>query len=171
MYTHNNVIGLLTRIAQSHEQLKSFGFGEYTDMSHYDLLYTADSTNLQAPTYPLLWGVIQNSQLNNIDATLGTELQKTYTLVVCDIIDTDESNKDEVLSDCEQICLDIIGILQSSEYNPYFFVNRVATLTPFIGLQENDDSAIGWTFNITFRMPYNNRCFIPSAIPNPLPIS
>ncbi|MEI7668516.1 MAG: hypothetical protein WCJ33_00335 [Pseudomonadota bacterium] len=172
MYTHNQIIGLLTRIAQDHWQIKSMGFGELTDMSHINLLYSVDGVlNPQAPAFPLMWGLLKNSLLINTQATTAPELQKNYTIVVCDKINPDESNKDDILSDCEQICLDIIGILQDASYNDYFFVNKTAQLNPFVDQQETDDSAIGWTFDITFRQSFFNRCDIPAAIPSPLPQS
>lgn len=170
-YSHNQIIGLLTRIAEEHEQIKSFGFGELFDQAHSNLLYNADDNNLQAPTYPLMWGALVDSVLSNTDAVAAPQLVTNYQIVVSDMMYTDESNKDEILSDCQLICLDIIGILQSSDYYSYFFVDKVANLTPFVGMNENDDSAIGWTFNIGFRVSYNNRCNIPSPIPSPLPIS
>jgi hypothetical protein len=172
MYTHNEIIGLLTRIAEDHWQIKSMGFGELTDMSHVNLLYSVDGNlNKQAPAFPLFWGILKNSVLLNTEATTAPELQKNYTLVVCDKMNPDESNKDEILSDCEQICLDVISILQDSSYYEYFYVNKTAQLTPFVDQQETDDSAVGWTFDITFRQPYANRCTVPAAIPSPLPQS
>ena len=67
-YSHNQIIGLLTRIAEDHEQIKSFGFGELFDQAHSNLLYNADDNNLQAPTYPLMWGALVDSVLSNTDA-------------------------------------------------------------------------------------------------------
>lgn len=171
MYTHNQVIGLLTRAAQAHKGLKSFGFGELFDMSHSPLLYNADANLDQAPTYPLMWGVLRSSQLIN-NPTAASELQTVYSIIVCDKVNNDQSNQDEIFSDTQQTCLDIIAMLQDDSFYPYFFVNKQANLQPFSGLQENDDSAIGWTFDLTFRQTYTSDfCAIPATIPTPLPQS
>jgi hypothetical protein len=165
--THNQRIKLFTDIATNHKQIHSFGFGELFDMSHSQLLYSDDiDANLQAPAYPLMWAFAKGGQLNNTVATTAAEYRATYTVAVCDKYHSDNSNIDEILSDCEQICLDIITVLQSPDYYDSFYVDKVTGLNISGGISENDDSAIGWTFDITFRMPYSaNRCAVPLITP------
>lgn len=170
MYSHNQIVDLLQRIARDHWQIKSMGFGDIAEMSSNQLLYTVDSNNPVAPTFPLMWGIVKQSQLLN-NPLGASELQKTYTIIVCDKLKSDSSNVDEILSDCEQICLDVIAILQDGSFNDYFFVDKSAILTPYQGLVETDDGAVAWMFDITFRQSYSNRCAVPAAIPSPIPIS
>ena len=170
MYSHNQIIGLLTRMAQAHKQIKSFGFGDDFDITNAPLLYDTDSNANQNPSHVLLWGVLKSSLLNNSNPATAAELQTVYTLIVCDKVQPNDSNRDEIMSDTQQICLDLIAMFQSGAYDNYFYVNKTAALTPFSGLKETDDGSIGWTFDLVIRQPYtSDYCAVPGTIPSALP--
>lgn len=170
MYTHNQILGLFTRMAEAHKQIKSFGFGDDFEIAHSPLLYDIDSNALQNASHTLMWGVLKNSTLLNSNPTTAAELQTVYTIIVCDKVQPNDSNRDEIISDTQQICLDLIAMFQSGVYDDYFYVNKVALLNPFSGLKETDDGSIGWTFDLTIRQPYaSDYCAVPGNIPNALP--
>jgi hypothetical protein len=171
MYSHRQIVDLLRRIAESHWQIKSMGFGDYEELSYSPLLYSVNANNLTAPEFPMMWATMQGTTVTN-NGGMNSILNKTYSIAIVDKRDRADMSLEEIFSDCEQICLDIISILQDDVYNDYFFVDKVATLTPVRGLTETDDSAVGWTFDITFRQPFTaDRCAAPAAIPQPLPTS
>lgn len=151
--------------------IHSMGFGEIDKMSHESLLYTVDAENTQAPVFPLMWSFTQSNILTAASVTSSIYI-KTYTIAVIDKLTADERNVEEIFSDTERICLDIISILQDEIYYPYFSVNKQATLNQITGFNESDDGAVGYSFDVQFRMPFDvTRCDAPSAIPTPLPQS
>ena len=149
MITHNKIVKLLEDISTNHYQLNGFGFGDLWE-------YLASTI----PQTPCLWGVLNNSTRNNKELTLS------YSLFVFDLVKRDESNENEVLSDCHQIAIDIIAILNSPTYTPSQYIlspsNNMEDFT-----QRFDNSVAGWKLDVTFRIPFENDvCQIPfSGLP------
>jgi hypothetical protein len=153
MYTHNQIIQLLKSIAINHEQINSIGFGNiYENESDRLLIYKKPDTN--TPVYPLLWADVKSAKV------IKLESQTIYTIYMMDIINKDNSNQNEVLSDMQQVMLDIIAYLQDPAFDELFFVDISSTMNPFI--DNLGDEVAGWQMDLTFRVPYlADRCAIP----------
>lgn len=158
MYTHNQIVSLFKNIAAAHKQINSMGFGNiYENESGKLLLYGDGAPN--TPVYPMLWADVSTSTI------VKREAQTTYTVMVMDLVNKDNSNLQEVISDTQQMMLDIIAYLQSPEFDELFFVDISATMKNFI--DNLGDEVAGWSMDLIFRVPYlADRCAIPFTTPD-----
>src|ERR1039458_3154407 len=99
MFTLNQFTSLLQTLADEHQQIKTFGEGDVWEIGA--------SKSIQ---YPLLWAVPQPSN------TAQKLLNMKFSLIVADILDPDKSNEQDILSDTQQIALDILAQLNAPDY-------------------------------------------------------
>jgi len=154
IYTLNQMVDVFRDIANRHQQLKGFGFGDFADVGK--------SKNL---VYPFLWvNVIpsQNISLKTVDYN--------FRLIVFDKVsqpkDNDRGDEStnglEVLSDTMSIIRDIILLLRYDKY----YRNANINLTNNPGLSPAKDAfdsrVNGWFTDINLQVPSNyNTCDIP----------
>ena len=96
--SYNQVIKQLNDFATNHKQVKSFGNGDLWEVVQHDQL-----TNFN---YPLLWVVDQAASMGDGDFTWN------FQVIVMDIVRKDESNENEVKSDCVQILIDLVAYFE-----------------------------------------------------------
>jgi hypothetical protein len=143
MITLNQVIKNLNNIANSHYQISSFGNGSVAEFA------TSGITN-----YPAMWVDYQPAQVQ------GRSYTHVVTVYIADRLIKGKKNELEVLSDVQQICLDIIAQCQSTIYG-WSLVSDNVTLNPFYEPRFDDEDA-GYYFDLTFKIPFDyNRCQIP----------
>lgn len=149
MLTLNQIISKLETIATNHSQINHFGYGDL-----WEILEKNSDTPIN---YALMWVVIGNATKGSKDLSLS------FTIIVADLVDKDEANELEVLSDTLLICNDIIAevkaLADTASEDIYFDSNEDGTinLTPFT--ERFDDELSGWSFDINIRIPYaNNAC-------------
>ena len=144
--TINQIKKLFESIAGAHYFIKHFEYG-YTPSK-------ADA-ELDETKYPALYVVHDDStQLTNT-------IQRTYTLIVCDLVDTGMSNNDEVESDTEQTLSDIIKILRQE--SDYYDVIGDPKITPF--KDGYGDAVTGNEATVVIETLYNTGfCDVPSDI-------
>ena len=157
--TLNQLKALFASIGSAHYFIKTTEFGTVPEKIE---------ANTEASYYPAFYQVIDST------TTLVNTVERTFTLIVCDLVYPDLSNLDEVHSDTEQTLNDIIKILrQESDY--YTLLD--AQLTPF--KDRYGDAVAGWEATVVIETLYNSGfCDIPSDIygypgitgPNGLPI-
>ncbi len=141
--TYYQIIDDLKGLAQAHEQINSFGFGDLTQL-------TMDIETKQSPIYTKLY-VIPND-------TILDQNQLTYNLqiIVADRLKDDYSNQRDVMNDTLEIMKDVFTYLYLSEYESEWN----ATVEPF--LERFEDVLAGWTMNLTLTQPFDyNRCNVP----------
>jgi hypothetical protein len=96
--TYNQVIKQLNDFADAHKQIKSFGNGNLWEVVQHDQLSNFN--------YPLMW-------INDQSATMGNgDFTWNFQVLVMDIVRKDESNENEVKSDCVQILIDLIAYFE-----------------------------------------------------------
>lgn len=145
MITHNKIVKLLEDISTNHYQLNGFGFGDVWE-------YLASST----PATPCLWGILGNTTREK------NEVIMNYTLLVFDLVKSNEGNEDEVLSDTQRIVFDILSILNSPLYSTQFILNPSNSMEDFT--ERFDSSVAGWKVDIQIRTTFDNDvCQIPSS--------
>jgi hypothetical protein len=95
---YNNTIDTLKQLGANHYQIKTVSSGD---------IYEID---LEKNTmYPLM-------HINPINAIAGThEMTLNFQIFIMDLVFPDQSNEQEVLSDCLQICNDLIGTFKNGE--------------------------------------------------------
>lgn len=144
MLTLNNLNKAFNRIADAHQQINSYGFGDPLDM--------AVSGTIE---YPMMWVIPKG-----VSAKQG-EVAFSFTLLFMDLVHKDESNKIEVWSDQMQTALDVISELTHPDW-PWTFVLPEASSTPFE--EKGDDEVAGYSVDLVIRSKFTrDRCAIPEA--------
>lgn len=133
----------LEEIANAHEQINSFGYGDITQI-------TMNVDTKVEPKYTRMYVLPADTILNENQLTLN------FTIIVADKLEEDYSNQKDVLSDTLEICKDIFTVLYLSEYETEWN----ATVEPF--LERFETILAGWSMNITLTQPFDyNRCVLP----------
>ena len=168
--TYNNVIDTLKQLGIEHEQITTTTTGDIYDI---DL-----SKNTLFPLF----------HINPVSVTTSpSELTYNFQLFVMDAVSqkdnwteanlqsaTNLSNEQEVLSQCLQVCVDIIGIMRHSKWqsasslnpldidDPVYFTEGEFSLEPFT--ERFDNLLTGWVFSIGIVVENDfQTCTIPMA--------
>lgn len=143
--TLNNIIGLFQNIASAHYRIEGFGFGN---------LFEINGDIKPGITYPMLWVVPVDS------TTTENTQQRRFLILVASLVKKDQTNRDEVWSECEQTLNDVIKILKN-ESDDYELLGD-PIMEPVT--EEHGDWVTGWQAQITIQTNFNNNyCDIPSA--------
>lgn len=116
MMTVNQQIQLFQNIANAHEMINDFGFGD---------MFQSNGEVKPGIQYNLLWVVPLDSIITE------QTVQRRYRILVLGRVKKDESNLNEVWSNTEQIIGDIIKIFRN-ETDDYSLIGD-PTLTPVYG--------------------------------------
>ena len=151
--TYNNLIDTLEQLGVNHYQIQQVSSGDIFEM------------DLEKNTlYPLMHIVPQT-----VVASQG-QFTFNFQVFIMDLVEPDESNEQEVLSDCLSICTDIIATFKHGEslfkFNAEhgeeerYFVDNDFTIEPFT--ERFDNAVSGWTFTIPIIVEQDfNSCNIP----------
>ena len=150
--SYNQIIKQLNDFADAHKQVQSFGNGYLWEVVQHD--------QLQNFNYPLMWVVDQPATAGNGDFTWN------FQVIVMDIVRKDESNENEVKSDCVQILIDLIAYFEqlNSELNNVNWnkVQLVRSSTVEMFTERFEDELSGASIQLGLRFPQNyNQCEIP----------
>lgn len=142
--TLNQLVKVITNLANAHKQIKSVYFGDLSD-------YLSRGTE---NIYPSLY----------VDLTGGNVAERTYTLnfslYFFDRMLAENTNETEVLSDQLEICKDILAQLRYNNFE--FDENFQATLSFFT--EDTPDLLAGVKADISLEIPYLvNRCDVPTT--------
>ena len=141
MITLNQLITLYRDIASRHKQVNDF-------LAVQDFNIEMD----KAPVYPLL---VVNPVSANLPRTENgyTSFNTTFELQVIDLVNKDNDNRTDVMSDTQQIITDVVN-----EFNthPYYIDNSIDTIgdisfEPIRGAYGGDVD--GWKISITMEHP------------------
>tara|TARA_R110000824_G_scaffold936_3_gene5441 strand:- start:152 stop:691 length:540 start_codon:yes stop_codon:yes gene_type:complete len=168
--TYNNVIDTLKQLGIEHEQITTTTTGDIYDI---DL-----SKNTLFPLF----------HINPVSVTTSpSELTYNFQLFVMDAVSQKEnwteanlqsatnlSNEQEVLSQCLQVCVDIIGVMRHSKWqsanasgtldidSAVYFTEGEFSLEPFT--ERFDNLLTGWVFSIGIVVQNDfQTCTIPMA--------
>ena len=129
--------------ADAHEQIRSYGFGD-----EHQLTNNVD-TKVE-PLYPRIYFVPEKARLN------PNHMHITWHVIICDKVEDDLSNQQDVLSDCLEIAKDFYAKAYLSDYD----VEWDANLNPW--LEETETILAGWTLTISVQQKFDyNRCVLP----------
>jgi len=142
--TFNQLLLKFEALANDHLQIKRFGSGPIEDVNTF---------SPSSGDFPVLWVVPQAAKLGK------NTLVYTMRILVFDIDETDDSNRDEILSDTLQILNDIFQQIMEDDDN--YEVNTDLIATPFN--QRFVDYCTGWYADIEITTDINNSlCIIPN---------
>ena len=151
--SYNNVIDTLKCVGEQHLNINTVTSGDLWEL------------DLEKNTlFPLF-------HINPVNVTVGMNTRTfNFQLFVMDLVEPDESNEQEVLSDCLEIMNDIIAIYKHGEIlygydaaageEQRYFIDNDFTIEPFT--EEYDNAVTGWvmSFSITVENELNS-CNIP----------
>lgn len=157
MFTHNQTIDLLKQLATKHLQIHSMGVGDYPNIAADDLLLYVDTSNDQRVIYPMLWLVPLSASID------GKETVVDYDVLILDLVQPDNSNLQEVLSDTLLIAHDVVALLQGPDITSgNYMINYPVDCTPLADY--SDDATAGWSAKIAFRIQnLKDRCAPPMS--------
>ena len=151
--SYNNVIDTLKCVGEQHLNIHSVTSGDIWEI------------DLEKNTlFPLF-------HINPVNVTVGMNTRTfNFQLFVMDLVEPDESNEQEVLSDCLEIMNDIIAVYKHGEIlysydaaageEQRYFIDNDFTIEPFT--ERFDNAVTGWvmSFAITVENELNS-CNIP----------
>lgn len=159
---YKQIINDISGICFSHSQINSFGFGDISQI-------TNDIETKKEPKYKRVYVIPGNVQL------LENRVQTQLNIIVMDILNSDLSNQENVMSDTLEVARDIYTVLHNSyeqqfgyysiDYQPQFNANIV----PF--LERFDTILGGWTLQLTIEhifnydvcvLPFGNDLYVPN---------
>ena len=150
--TVNQLISVFKDISTRHYQINGFGIGD-----------DWENGASEAKIHPVLW---INPTTANMPATENgyKTFEIDFEVRVFDLVNKDESNENEVLSDCIDILKDIITEFKGHPY----YVNSQLNIIDDIGFEafteEFDEEVSGWVCEISLMTPIlNSFCGIPAA--------
>jgi hypothetical protein len=109
--------------------------------------------------------------INPVNAVAqNNQMTLNFQIFIMDLVFPDESNEQEVLSDCLSICNDLIGTLKNGESlylsdasqgeSPAYFTEGDITIEPFT--ERFDNSVSGWVFTLPIVIENDyNTCIAP----------
>lgn len=131
--------------ANAHEQVRSWGFGDVEQLVNNIL-------TKKEPMYPRMYFVPNTTRLSE------NHMHITWQVIVCDIVDDDLSNQQDVLSDTLEICKDLYAKAYLSDYE----VDWDANLLPW--LEQTETILAGWTLTMSITQKFDyNRCVLPTT--------
>jgi hypothetical protein len=148
MLSLNQLVQLFEDKKNNHAQLSSgtFYFGDPWEFGNNSTI-----------TYPFMGVVLNNSNLN------GVTLTTSFQIFFCDLVNKDESNEDNVLSNLQQVALDIYSQIKYDLENYYDSqINGSATLNDFT--ERFDDEVSGWEVTLNVEQFYDHStCNLPDS--------
>ena len=131
--------------ADAHEQVNSWGFGDMEQLVNNIL-------TKKEPLYPRMYFIPNATRLN------VSHFHITFQVIVCDIVDDDLSNQQDVLSDTLEICKDLYAKAYLSDYE----VDWNANVSPW--LERTETILAGWTLTMSITQKFDyNRCVLPTT--------
>jgi hypothetical protein len=131
--------------ADAHEQVNSWGFGDMEQLVNNIL-------TKKEPLYPRMYFIPNVTKLN------VSHFHITFQVIVCDIVDDDLSNQQDVLSDTLEICKDLYAKAYLSDYE----VDWNANVSPW--LERTETILAGWTLTMSIIQKFDyNRCVLPTT--------
>lgn len=144
MLTLNQIVAKLQTIASNHLQIKTFGFGDSWELE-------ADG----AKESPIMWAIAKGF---NIEAKAITY---NFTLLFMDLVDKDEANETEVLSDQTLIATDVLSLLDKESESDDFTIIKSNSAEYFT--ERFDNEYAGVFIDLGIRVNYlRNNCNIPT---------
>jgi len=150
---YKQIITYLSSIAYHHEQINSFGIGDYHQLIN-------DVETKKEPKYTRMYVVPENVELNE------NHIHYNFNIVIADQIEDDLSNQKEVMSDTLEIANDVWTIFwqsytsQDGNFSNIIVGDWDASIEPF--LERFQTVLGGWTLHIKLSTPFDyNSCNLP----------
>lgn len=151
--TYKQVLTYFSEIAYHHEQIRSFGVGDFKQL-------TNDIETKQEPKYTRMYIIPQNVEFNQ------NHIHVNFAVMIYDKTLPDLSNLEEVLSDTLEIAQDVWTIfwqsytVQSGDFSKIIVGDWEPDTHPFV--ERFETTLAGWTMHIKMSFPFDyNTCDLP----------
>jgi len=152
--TINQLITVFKDAANRHYQINGFGYGDNWEVGASE-----------AKMHPVLWINPVSALMTESDNNIGYKtFEIDFEIRIFDLVNKDESNEKEVLSDGIDILKDIITEFKSHPYYTNSKLNIINDIDfePFT--EEFDEEVTGWVCELSFKTPLiNSWCGLPMA--------
>lgn len=144
-YSLNNLITIFNDFADSHYQIQSFGFGE---------IWEANGTPKETGNTPTLWVFPTSATVTDNTVVYSFDVR------CWDLVQKGEANENDVLSDTQQILVDLVLYMKHDSFN--FGLVGDSIMTPFT--EQLADNVTGWQLSIDIEVnKIDNDCQIPKT--------
>lgn len=144
--TYNIIIKAFEDFCTNHQQINTFFSGGNWDFQTLNNIYPA---------------VIMLPQPSRIE--MGQYLF-TFNIFVCDLLNEDMSNIDEIYSDTAQIIGDMVAYFKDNDDYEFYLDESSVELQP--SDETLDDIVAGWVATINIQVPYSgSTCGLPISTP------
>eukprot|EP01046_Picozoa_sp_COSAG06_P025090 COSAG06_NODE_2086_length_7632_cov_22.212133_17_plen_159_part_00 len=149
--TYNQILAVWKQIADNHQQVKTFTHGD---------IFEVDANTVVFPQVHL---ITEQASISK------HELTYSFKLIAMDLVEPDESNEDEVLSDCLQYIQDFIAVWKNgvTSASPTFTIDsqdyRISENVSCNPFTERFDTRVsGWVGDFSISVDYSaNACVVP----------
>jgi hypothetical protein len=148
--TLNSIVARIRAIAEAHEQINTFVFGDIDDALRSDVVYPACFM-----PYP-------SENISGADDVMSVSLFFMDRTVKGGSVTDKTDNELEVTSDMREVAKDIFAQMQYQKFNPTWNASKDCTLT--LTNERELDYLAGAHLSFTIKLPYTaNRCEVPST--------
>ena len=148
MVTLVEINDAFSSIATVHRQINTYGIGDPWELA------TSGTTR-----YPVMWATPDTGRMDDP----GTYVSR-WKVLLLDLVKSDESNETDVLSDMEQVALDVVALLTNPAFLTYDFHVDHTSVTIERVTEKFDDLLAGVLMTIEIRCPFNlDRCAVPQT--------
>jgi hypothetical protein len=151
--TYKEIVAFFAQIAYHHEQIKSFGVGDVTQV-------TMDVNTKQEPEYTRMYVIPEGVEFNQ------NHLHYNFAVIIADKVEDDLSNLQEAMSDTLAICMDVWTVFWQSYTYEYGNFSKIIVgdwepdTHPFT--ERFESTLAGWTMHIKLSAPFDyDRCDLP----------
>jgi len=154
LLTYNQIIKILNDWATAHYQVNEFGNGDLWEAIEHDQM-----TDFK---YPLMWVQDQPSNYSS------GEVELIFRVYFMNLVNKDESNENEVLSDMLLLCNDLLAWWEKQEDYIQITPNRQTNINSFT--EKFQDELAGWYIDLKLQIPIRyDKCSIPMDGMTPIP--
>ena len=157
MFSINQIHKKFSDFATAHLQINSYGFGDLSEIGQSVAAYTVNKDNgTNNITYPSMWVTPQPSSIER------HFLRLNFMCLFYDLVNQNEDNSIEVISDTLQMANDFIQYLRTTTNEDNFDIDNEYTfqLTPF--KDRFNDDVTGWQLDLQLNIiNLNDSCNLP----------
>lgn len=143
--TLNIIKNIIKLYVNNNKFLNDFYYGDINKLTNENNYYK----------YPLLAAIPNGSTINRSSDNRFNSITYTFNIITADIVNGDESNIDDILSDSVQNMSDFISFLDGSEYfNEYNISINGTSLTMNTFFERFSDEIAGHSLTLGIEVPW-----------------
>jgi hypothetical protein len=148
--TLNQIVARIKAIAEAHEQINTFVFGDLDEVLRNDIIYPACFM-----PYP-------REQGNGSDLNMSASLFFMDRQIQGGGVEDNTFNELEVTSDMREVAKDIYAQLRYQQFDPRWNVSTQFAINP--SNEQQPDYLAGVQLEFTIKLPYTtDRCVVPTT--------